>query len=103
MNEINKYESLINDLNLIETQAGVLKNKSKDIELRNGQIERQNEQLKADNTVLNQKLMKLEGEIDKLKGKTDLNIFNSLTSKEKETLKLKIENLITRIDYHLSS
>ena len=103
MNELSKYESIINDLNLIETQAEVLKNKAKDIELRNIQVERTIEQLKAENAALNQKVVKLEGEIDKLIGKTELNIFNSLTSKEKETLKSKIENLISKIDYHLSS
>jgi cell division protein FtsB len=103
VNELSKYESIINDLNLIETQAEVLKNRAKDIELRNIQVERTIEQLKAENAALNQKVVKLEGEIDKLIGKTELNIFNSLTSKEKETLKSKIENLINKIDYHLSS
>jgi predicted transcriptional regulator len=47
--------------------------------------------------------MKLEEEINRLLGKTELDIFNSLTSKEKEALKLKIEHLINKIDYHLSS
>ncbi len=103
MSELSKYEIIINDLNLIETQAEVLKNKAKDIELRNSKVERTIEQLKAENTALNQKIAKLEGEIDRLIGKTELNIFNSLTSKEKEALKTKIENLINKIDYHLSS
>jgi cell division protein FtsB len=103
VNELSKYESIINDLNLIETQAEVLKNKSKDVELRNVQIERIIEQLKAENASLNQKIVKLEGEIDRLIGKTELNIFNSLTSKEKETLKSKIDSIINKIEYHLSS
>ncbi|HAB52052.1 MAG: hypothetical protein A2315_14170 [Ignavibacteria bacterium RIFOXYB2_FULL_35_12] len=103
MNELSKYESIINDLNLIETQAEVLKNKAKDIEIRNIHIERAIEQMKAENAALSQKVVKLEGEIDRLIGKAELNIFNSLTSKEKETLKSKIENLINKIDYHLSS
>ncbi len=103
MNELSKYESLINDLSLIETQAGVLKNKAKDVESRNVQIGRTIEQLKTENVALNQKVVKLEGEIDRLIGKAELNIFNSLNSKEKEALKTKIENLINKIDYHLSS
>lgn len=103
MGELSKYEIIINDLNLIETQAEILKNKAKDIELRNSKVERTIEQLKAENAALNQKIAKLEGEIDRLIGKTELNIFNSLTSKEKEALKTKIENLINKIDYHLSS
>ena len=103
MNELSKYESIINDLSLIETQAEVLKNKAKDIEIRNIRVERAIEQLKAENAALSQKVVKLEGEIDRLIGKAELDIFNSLTSKEKETLKSKIENLINKIDYHLSS
>lgn len=103
MSDISKYESIINDLNLIETQAEVLKNKTKEIELRNSQIHGTVEKLKAENTLLSQKVSKLEGEIDRLIGKTELNIFNSLNSKEKEALKLKIENLINKIEYHLSS
>lgn len=103
MSELSKYESIINDLNLIETQAEVLKNKAKDIELRNIRVERAIEQLKTENAALSQKVVKLEGEIDRLIGKAELDIFNSLTSKEKETLKSKIENLIIKIDYHLSS
>ena len=103
MSELSKYESIINDLSLIETQAEVLKNKAKDIEVRNIHVERSIEQLKAENAALSQKVVKLEGEIDRLIGKTELNIFNSLNSKEKETLKSKIENLINKIDYHLSS
>lgn len=103
MSEISKYESIINDLNLIETQAEVLKNKAKDIEQRNIQVERLIEQLKTENALLSQKVTKLEGEVERLIGKTELDIFNSLTSKEKETLKFKIEDLISKIDYHISS
>ena len=103
MSEISKYESIINDLNLIETQAEVLKNKAKDIELRNVQVERLIEQLKTENALLSQKVTKLEGEVERLIGKTELDIFNSLTSKEKEALKFKIEDLISKIDYHISS
>jgi hypothetical protein len=103
LNELSKYESIINDLSLIETQAEVLKNKARDIELRNTKVERTIEQLKAENASLNQKITKLEGEKDKLMAKSELNIFDTLTSKEKETLKSKIEYLIDKIDYHLSS
>ena len=103
MNELSKYEVIINDLSLVETQAEVLRNKAKDVEARNIQVQRTLEQLKAENAALSQKVAKLEGEIDRLIGKTELNIFNSLTSKEKEALKSKIDNLISKIDYHLSS
>ena len=103
MNELSKYEVIINDLSLVETQAEVLRNKAKDVEARNIQVQRTVEQLKTENAVLSQKVAKLEGEIDRLIDKTELNIFNSLTSKEKEALKSKIDNLISKIDYHLSS
>ena len=103
MTELSKYENIINDLNLIETQAEVLKNKTKDVELRNSKVERTLEKLKTENTELNQKVKNLEGEIDKLIGKSELNIFKTLNSKEKEALKSKIQSLISKIDYHLSS
>ncbi len=103
MNELSKYEVIINDLSLVETQAEVLRNKAKDVDARNIQVQRTVEQLKTENAALSQKVAKLEGEIDRLIGKTELNIFNSLTSKEKEALKSKIDNLISKIDYHLSS
>ncbi len=88
---------------MIETQAEVLINKSKDIEVRNAQLERTIEQLKAEKEALVQKITKLEGEIDRLIGKTELNIFSQLNSKEKEALKAQIEKLINKIDYHISS
>lgn len=103
MNDLSKYEIIIKDLTLIETQAEVLKTKAKDIEQRNSQLERIVEQLKAEKEVLVQKIAKLEGEIDRLIGKAELNIFNQLNSKEKEALKTQIENLINKINYHLSS
>lgn len=103
MNEVSKYESIINDLNVLETQAEVLRNKVRDTEIRNVQVQRNIEQLKSENASLSQKVAKLESEIERLIGKTELNIFNSLNSKEKEALKTKIDSLISKIDYHLSS
>jgi cell division protein FtsB len=103
LNEVSKYESIINDLNVLETQAEVLRNKARDTEIRNVQVQRNIEQLKSENASLSQKVAKLESEIERLIGKTELNIFNSLNSKEKEALKTKIDSLISKIDYHLSS
>lgn len=103
MNDLSKYEMIIKDLGLIETQAEVLVNKSKDIETRNAHLERTIEQLKAEKEALVQKISKLESEIDRLIGKTELNIFNQLNSKEKDALKAQIEKLINKIDFHISS
>lgn len=94
---------IIKDLGLIETQAEVLVNKSKDIEARNAHLERTIEQLKAEKEALVQKISKLESEIDRLIGKTELNIFSQLNSKEKDALKAQIEKLINKIDFHISS
>lgn len=103
MNELSKYDSIISDLSLIETQIEVLASKAKDGENRNIQLEKIIEQLKSENAVLAQKVSKLEEDIERLISKTELDIFNSLTSKEKEAIKSKVENLISKIDYHLSS
>lgn len=103
MNDLSKYEMIIKDLSLIEAQAEVLVNKSKDINIRNAQLERTIEQLKAEKEALVQKITKLESEIDRLIGKTELTIFNQLNSKEKDALKAQIEKLINKIDFHISS
>lgn len=103
MNDLSKYEMIIKDLSLIEAQAEVLVNKSKDINIRNAQLERTIEQLKAEKEAWVQKITKLESEIDRLIGKTELTIFNQLNSKEKDALKAQIEKLINKIDFHISS
>ena len=55
------------------------------------------------NSILQKKIIELEQEILLAKQDDDGNIFNTLNSKEKENLKLKLQDIISKIDFHLSS
>jgi len=101
--EYSKYELLIRDLNLIETQVSVLNNKYKDELQRNQDLENAVKELKLENVHLVEKLSKLDSELQNLQSGSDQDLFHSLNMKEKEDLKLKLRNLLSKIDYHISS
>lgn len=103
MSEITKYESTLNDLTLIESEVANLIEKTRlateTLKERDVQIA----MLKQENHQLSKRLSELEFELEHLK----LNYQNGNSEKiylrENEILKEKIKNLITRIDFHLSS
>lgn len=99
--DLAKYESLINDLSSIEAEVATLKDKLNDNYSRSGEMEEITQRLKQENSLLKTKLTELEIEIENLKKEPDT--FNILNTKERETLKTKLQDLISRIDYHLSA
>jgi len=101
--EYSKYEVLLKDLNLIETQVSILNNKYKDELQRNQDLENAVKELKLENALLVEKLSKLDSELQKLQSGDDQDLFHSLNMKEKEDLKLKLRKLLSKIDYHISS
>jgi hypothetical protein len=101
--EYSKYEILIKDLNLIESQVSVLNNKYKDELQRNQDLENSVNEMKLENAYLVEKLSKLDSELQNLQTGNDQDLFHSLNMKEKEDLKLKLRNLLSKIDYHISS
>jgi hypothetical protein len=101
--EFSKFDILIKDLNLVETQVSILNNKYKDELQKNQDLEKSLIALKSENTFLIEKLSKLESELQNLQSGNNLDLFNSLNMKEKEELKLKLRNLLSKIDYHISS
>ena len=103
MAEYSKYDILIKDLNLIETQVGILSNKYKDAEERNQDLEITIKEMQKENAQLVQKISKLEGELENFQFGVNQDLFNSLNTKEKEEIKVKLKHLISKIDYHLSS
>jgi septal ring factor EnvC (AmiA/AmiB activator) len=101
-----KYEALLNDLNSIETQAAVLVNKCKDLMERNLELEDFANKAKKEITTLSQKIVNLESELEKARSEQseqEGKLSSLLNTKETETLKIKLQNLISRIDYHLST
>ena len=103
MSELSKYEVLINDLGTIQTQAAILVNKCKDLSQRNNELENLVAEARKEKAVLTQKVNKLESDLETLQINSTQNIINSFNEKEKESLKIKLQNLISRIDYHLST
>ncbi len=98
-----KYEALLNDLNAIETQANVLANNCRDLLSTNQELEGFANKAKKEITILTQKIVNLEDELENVKTESEGKLSNLLNTKETETLKIKLQNLISRIDYHISS
>ena len=99
-----KYESLLNDLSTLESQITILKNQYSDLNGRNKELDIALEKSKQDNTSLYQRISSLEEEINYLKSKAEQGFGSgTLNAEEREEIKLKIKDLITRINFHLSA
>lgn len=98
-----KYDSLIQDLTLIESEISAIVEKLRVSTQREQELEIQLAKAKQENTVLIKRISELEHQLENTQIKSENEYFGSLNSKEKEVLKQKIQNLITRIEYHLSS
>lgn len=103
MVDLAKYDSIIQDLSAIEAEIATLGNKLKDTEERKTELEIQVAKLRQDNSFLQKKIIELEQEVLLSKQDEEGNIFNTLNTKEKENLKLKLQDIISKIDFHLSS
>jgi len=99
--DLAKYETLISELGKLESQVEILKNKFTDTVGRNKELEVSLDEIQQDKNLLHKKISELESDLEELnlksEGKTKLN------QEEREEIKIKIRNLITRIDKHLSS
>ncbi|MCG6914730.1 hypothetical protein LJE86_12510 [bacterium BMS3Abin03] len=94
-----KYEALINDLSSIESQITILKSQYTDSVGRIKELETALEKSKQDNTSLYDKIASLEEEITYLKNKAE----KGLQIENQESLKVRLQDLISRIDFHLST
>jgi len=98
-----KYDSLIQDLTLIESEIAAIIEKLRVSTQREQELEIQLAKAKQENAVLIKRISELEHQLENTQIKSENEYFGSLNTKEKEVLKQKIQNLITRIEYHLSS
>ncbi|PJA99664.1 MAG: hypothetical protein CO128_02900 [Ignavibacteriales bacterium CG_4_9_14_3_um_filter_30_11] len=104
MSEYSKSETLLNDLNSIETQVSILVSNCSDLTTRNSDIEKKLDSAQKLISDLNQKIKNLELELSEIKKEKDnRSLFNSISQTERANLKNKLQNLLTRIDYHISS
>jgi predicted RNase H-like nuclease (RuvC/YqgF family) len=103
LNELEKYEALLNDFKTVETQVVQLKKRYELCTRQNAELEIKISELKEENTELTKKIDKLETDLNKMQKEGETNLFNSLNVKERESLKDKLQDLISKIDYHISS
>lgn len=105
MAELSKYDLIIEELNSLEKHFSMLSRKNKELLLKAESLELLNAQLSAENTGLNKKIAELEARLEGvIKENNSLRSNgNSLNLKDKESLKLQINELINKIDFHLRS
>jgi predicted nuclease with TOPRIM domain len=101
--DLAKYDSLIQDLSTIEAEIATISNKLQDVEEHKTELEIELSKIRQENSYLQKKIMELEQELATVKGDKEVNIFNTFNSKEKETIKLKLQDIISKIDFHLSA
>ena len=103
MAETSKYDIMLSDLGSIEGLISTLLDKYNDIYERNIELEMKILEISHENEILLNKLSKIEEGAFGKNEATDSNLFNSLTLEERESLKVKLQSLISKIDYHISS
>ena len=103
MPDLTKHEVLLNELTEIHTLVAELVNRMRTLRDENSKLERSFSGIREENKMLIQRVEALEKQLEE-NGKNSLNsLFGNLDSNEKEELKNKIQNLVNRIDLHLSS
>lgn len=103
MSDISKYESTLNDLTLIESEVAIMIEKLRVTSESLREKEVQLAMLKQENQQLNKRLSELEFELESAKLSNQNEITGFAQKQDNEVLKEKIKNLISRIDFHLSS
>ena len=101
MVDLAKYETLISELTALESRIEILNDKYSDTLERNKELEVTVDSVQEDKNLLHQEIARLEEELQILKQKAEEKI--NLNPEERESFKNKINDLISRIDYHLSS
>jgi len=98
--DLAKYETLISDLSALESQVEILKSKYSDTLQRNEELEVSLGELQQDKNLLHQRISELETELEEIKLKVEEN--KKVNLEEREEIKIKIKDLITRVDKHLT-
>jgi len=94
---------MLSDLNFIESQASSINDKLEELRNRNTELEDIVFLLKKEKNLLNQRIAQLESQLEQKPAVEENSDKLNLIVEEKEILKNKIKQLITKIDYHLGS
>lgn len=107
MSDLSKYEIFLQELNSVEVQVSAhielyeeLQNRNKELEKKLSSLQKENEYLKMQSAEGGENGGSLaEHRSEDNKG----SVFSSLSVKERKNLKLKITDVITKINNHLTS
>ena len=102
MPDLTKHEILLKDLESVATQVSIIKHNYQDSVKRIKELEDMLSSYTKENLALQQKIDHMENELKIFQNDSENDMINSLNLKERETLKVKLKDLISRIDYHLS-
>lgn len=103
MADLTKQEVLLNELTNINSLLTVLVNNHKSLHEEKAGLEKTLSTLKEQNSDLLRRVEALEKQLEENRDYSLNSLFGSLDTLEKEELKNKIQNLVNRIDFHLSS
>jgi len=102
--ETSKYDLFIDELNTLEKQIYYFIQKGSELFDANEALNNRIILLERENDLLKKKVIEIETKVGKTLLKEDSIFGNgSLNSEEKEALKIKLGELIAKIDYHLRS
>jgi len=97
-----KYEAMIKDLSTLESQITILKSQYNDSINRNKELEVALEKSKQDNTSLYQRIAALDKELAAINKGAEEGL-NLLSLEDRESFKIKLQDLVSKINYHLSA
>lgn len=104
MADYSKFDNLLGELTGIETQVSALRERNSDLTAEKKHMQEQIDDLKKENDYLRQQVAVLSKEVDSLKDKDGSGAtVLALNQEERDLLKGKINQLISRIDLHLNS
>lgn len=102
MSETSKYDFFMEELASLEKKIYTFIQRDVELSEENKRLVKRAQQLETENEILNLKLKEVEEKVVNIQD-TEIVSNDSLNSEEKERIKTKIDDLISKIDYHLRS
>ncbi|MBU1098941.1 MAG: hypothetical protein KKA84_00955 [Bacteroidetes bacterium] len=102
MPETSKYNFFMEELSSLEKRIYSFIQRDIELSEENIRLVKRVEQLENENEVLILKIREVEEKVVKFQ-RSEIDANDSLGSEEKEKIKTKIDDLISKIDYHLRS
>ena len=103
MTDKTKYDYFMDELLSLEKQIYTVIQKSDELVDENNDLREEIENLQAENGALKNKLREIETSLTNHVSESNDLFSDNINKNEKEEIKEKIENLISRLDYHLRS